>query len=82
MRGASCGDMPHTALTTYRVMQRCTVRSAPDGRAQQLARLDPPKDVRGWEQTPGWVEWVSEEGDNDVIMGYIKIGTRRALVPQ
>lgn len=66
--------MPHAALTTYRVTRRCTVRSAPNGQAQQLARLGPPKDVRGWEQTPGWVEWI---GDDEVVLGYIKLGACR-----
>jgi len=47
-------------MTTYRFIQRCTVRSAPDG--AQLIRLDPlkedgsPRVITGWEAQPGYIK--------------------------
>lgn len=72
--------MTHTALTTYRVQMRCTIRSAANPRAPIVARLGPTKDdkprlIQGFEQTPGWIEWV----ENGECMGYIKRGALREL---
>jgi hypothetical protein len=68
-------------LTTYRVQQKCTIRSAADSRAPIIARLGPttedgkPRLITGRPALPGWVEWI----EGAITMGYIKRGALREL---
>lgn len=73
--------MSSSVLTTYRVQQKCTIRSAADSRAPIIARLGPttpegsPRLIRGRPTLPGWVEWI----EGAITMGYIKAGALREL---
>jgi hypothetical protein len=68
-------------MATYRVQQKCTIRSAADSRAPIIARLGSttedgkPRLITGCPALPGWVEWI----EGAITMGYVKAGALREV---
>ena len=60
--------MPSTALQTYRLLRRVTVRAAPRDTAASIARVGPPREFQGRLVAPNWIEW-RRDGD---VAGYVK----------